>query len=36
MELRARWRAVIARQDVQAAIQKVGRAESYHLEEQDW
>jgi hypothetical protein len=36
MELRARWRAVIARQDVQAAIQKVGRAESYHLEGQDW
>jgi tetratricopeptide (TPR) repeat protein len=36
MELRARWRAVIARQDVQAAIQKVGRVESYHLEAQDW
>jgi hypothetical protein len=36
MELRARWRAMIARQDVQAAIEKVGRIESYHLEAQDW
>jgi beta-barrel assembly-enhancing protease len=29
----ARWRAMLARADVQEAIQKVGRVESYHLEE---
>jgi hypothetical protein len=33
-ELEARRRAVIARSDVQAAIQKVGRVETYKLEEQ--
>ena len=32
MELEARRRTVIARPDVQAAIQKVGRVESYRLE----
>lgn len=31
-ELEARWRSVVARKDVQAAIRKVGRVESYHLE----
>ena len=29
----SRWRAVIARRDVQAAIQKVGRVASYNLED---
>lgn len=32
-ELYARWGAVIARSDVQAAIKKVGRVETYDLEE---
>jgi beta-barrel assembly-enhancing protease len=32
MELTSRWRQVIARKEVQAAIHKVGRVESYHLE----
>jgi hypothetical protein len=31
-ELEARWRSVVARKDVQAAIRKVGRVERYHLE----
>jgi hypothetical protein len=34
MELAARRRAVITRPDVQAAIRKVGRVESYQLEAQ--
>jgi tetratricopeptide (TPR) repeat protein len=33
MDLDARWRAIIARPKVQAAIRKVGRVESYRLEE---
>jgi hypothetical protein len=32
LEIEARWRSVIARKEVQAAIHKVGRVESYHLE----
>jgi hypothetical protein len=32
LEMRARWQSVLARQDVQKAIEKVGRAESYDLE----
>ncbi len=32
LAIEAQWRAVIARQEVQAAIQKVGRVERYHLE----
>ena len=32
LEIEAQWRSVIARKEVQAAIQKVGRVESYHLE----
>lgn len=32
LEIEAQWRLVIARRDVQAAIHKVGRVESYHLE----
>jgi hypothetical protein len=32
LEMRARWQSVRARQDVQKAIEKVGRAESYDLE----
>jgi beta-barrel assembly-enhancing protease len=32
LEMEARWRSVIARKEVQAAIHKVGRVESYHLE----
>jgi hypothetical protein len=32
-ELRKRWRALIARPDVQAAAQKVGRIESYRIEQ---
>jgi tetratricopeptide (TPR) repeat protein len=30
----AHWRAILARADVQEAIQRVGRVESFHLEEQ--
>jgi beta-barrel assembly-enhancing protease len=33
VEYHARWRTVLARQDVQAAIQRVGRVEEYKLEE---
>jgi tetratricopeptide (TPR) repeat protein len=33
LEFSSRWRAVVARKDVQAAIQQVGRVASYHLEE---
>jgi hypothetical protein len=33
MELEARWRAVIDTPEVRAAIDKVGRAESYPVEE---
>jgi hypothetical protein len=32
MEITSRWREVVARKEVQAAIHKVGRVESYHLE----
>lgn len=32
LAIEAQWRAVIARKEVQAAIQKVGRVESYRLE----
>jgi Tfp pilus assembly protein PilF len=32
MEITSRWRRVLAHKEVQAAIQKVGRVESYHLE----
>jgi hypothetical protein len=32
LEVEARWRAVIARKEVQTAIHKVGRVESYRLE----
>jgi len=32
LDLEARWQAVIARSDVQAAIHKVGRVEEYRLE----
>jgi hypothetical protein len=32
MEVTSRWREVVARKEVQAAIRKVGRADSYHLE----
>jgi beta-barrel assembly-enhancing protease len=32
LEIETQWRSVIARKDVQAAIHKVGRVESYHLE----
>ncbi len=32
LAIEAQWRAVIARKEVQAAIHKVGRVESYHLE----
>jgi tetratricopeptide (TPR) repeat protein len=32
LEMRARWQSVLARRDVQKAIEKVGRAESYDLE----
>jgi hypothetical protein len=31
-EMRARWQSVLARQDVQKAIEKVGRTDSYDLE----
>jgi hypothetical protein len=34
-EMQMRWRALIARADVQAAIDKVGRVESYRLEPPD-
>ena len=33
-QFEARWRAMLVRADVQEAIQKVGRVESYHLEAQ--
>lgn len=33
IEFYARWRTVLARQDVRAAIQQVGRVEQYELEE---
>ena len=32
LEMRARWRSVLARPEVQSAIARVGRVESYHLE----
>ena len=32
LEIEAQWRSVIARKEVQAAIHRVGRIESYHLE----
>ena len=32
LELRARWQSVLARETVQAAIDRVGRIESYHLQ----
>lgn len=32
LQIEAQWRSMIARKEVQAAIQKVGRVESYHLE----
>jgi hypothetical protein len=32
LEIERRWRSVVARKEVQAAIQKVGRVGSYHLE----
>ncbi|MGA2398147.1 MAG: hypothetical protein ABSG30_08835 [Steroidobacteraceae bacterium] len=32
LEMRARWQSVLARQDVQAAIARVGRVESYDME----
>jgi beta-barrel assembly-enhancing protease len=32
LEMRARWQSVLARQDVQKAIDKVGRTETYDLE----
>jgi tetratricopeptide (TPR) repeat protein len=32
LEMRARWQSVLARQDVQKAIEKVGRTDSYDLE----
>ena len=35
MQLDARWQALIARPDVRAAIDKVGRIDSYHLEPPD-
>jgi tetratricopeptide (TPR) repeat protein len=35
LELDARWRALIARPEVQSAADKVGRIESYHLEPPD-
>lgn len=33
MEITSRWREVLARKEVQAAINRVGRVESYHLEQ---
>jgi len=32
LEIEAQWRSVIARKEVQAAVHKVGRVDSYHLE----
>jgi beta-barrel assembly-enhancing protease len=32
-EITSRWREVVQRKEVQAAIRKVGRVESYHMEE---
>src|ERR1700674_2315813 len=32
LEIEAQWRSIVARKEVQAAIHKVGRFESYHLE----
>jgi beta-barrel assembly-enhancing protease len=32
LEIEAQWRSIVARKEVQAAIHKVGRVESYHLE----
>jgi hypothetical protein len=32
LEIEAQWRSIVARKEVQAAIRKVGRVESYHLE----
>jgi hypothetical protein len=32
LEIEAQWRSIIARKEVQAAIHKVGRVESHHLE----
>jgi beta-barrel assembly-enhancing protease len=32
LELEAQWRSIVARKEVQAAIHKVGRVQSYHLE----
>jgi hypothetical protein len=33
MNMDAQWRAIIARRDVQAAVHRVGRVETYRLEE---
>jgi hypothetical protein len=33
LELEARWQSVVARKEVQSVIHRVGRIESYHLEE---
>jgi hypothetical protein len=32
LEIEAQWRSIVARREVQAAIHKVGRVETYHLE----
>lgn len=32
LEMRTRWQSVLARPDVQAALAKVGRVESYGIE----
>jgi len=32
LEIEAQWRSVISRKEVQAAIHRVGRVESYRLE----
>jgi len=32
LEIETQWRSIVARKEVQAAIHKVGRVESYHLE----
>jgi beta-barrel assembly-enhancing protease len=32
LEIETQWRSIVARKEVQAAIRKVGRVESYHLE----
>jgi beta-barrel assembly-enhancing protease len=32
LDFEAQWRSIVARKEVQAAIHKVGRVQSYHLE----